>query len=388
MSSILDSNLGFFDWDFKELNTKEMFPHNLSWYPSRYIPQIPAMLINEFSKEGDSVLDPFCGSGTTLIESLRLGRHCIGFDINPVATFMSNVKIGLLDHSKITIESIYIFINEVTNQRYSPSEHISSYLEMIPDDKIIELRRWYHSDTLNDLTLIWGLIERQEGFLKDVLRLVFMSILIPCSGLENKKPYTYYADNVFPKGDYLKKDAFHFFSNKISRLLDGLKETKSVSLGSAGVCKEINVVSDDILTFGKHELIVTSPPYLDVTDYTSGFRLTYLWFDFLKDISMVRTQELGARWKRKRNTSYDDYMVGMRKTLNKICESLKDDGHLCLVIGESTKYQNMIIEPLTDYLINEIKLERQIVKERSVNQNYFLHPTGGVKKEDILVFRK
>lgn len=56
---------------------------HLGWYWGNFVPQIPRQLMLRYTRKGDLVLDPFCGSGTTLIECRRLGRHGLGVELNP-----------------------------------------------------------------------------------------------------------------------------------------------------------------------------------------------------------------------------------------------------------------------------------------------------------------
>src|SRR5271165_4146595 len=73
------------DWTFAKSKTTYL-THGLHPYPAKYIPQIPHALINALSHSGDTVADIFCGSGTTLVESMLLGRHAIGIDANPLSS--------------------------------------------------------------------------------------------------------------------------------------------------------------------------------------------------------------------------------------------------------------------------------------------------------------
>lgn len=57
--------------------------HHKAWYWGNFVPQIPFQLISRYTNPGDWVLDPFCGSGTTLLESLKLGRNSLGIELNP-----------------------------------------------------------------------------------------------------------------------------------------------------------------------------------------------------------------------------------------------------------------------------------------------------------------
>src|SRR5262245_54934369 len=66
--------------------------HNFYRYPARFSPKFVRSIIENFSRPGDLVVDPFMGGGTTLVESLCLGRESLGFDISSLATFITQVK--------------------------------------------------------------------------------------------------------------------------------------------------------------------------------------------------------------------------------------------------------------------------------------------------------
>src|SRR5260370_32805210 len=80
------------DWDFSGTSVNKGI-HAIHPYPAKFIPQIPRKLIELFHP-GDSsiVLDPFCGSGTTLAEAIDLGLDAWGIDLSPIACLTTRVK--------------------------------------------------------------------------------------------------------------------------------------------------------------------------------------------------------------------------------------------------------------------------------------------------------
>src|SRR4051812_10189156 len=75
--------------------------HSMCSYLGSFPPRVPAKLIEELIPKGRTVLDPFCGSGTTLVEARLRGRGCIGIDRNPLAVAVAHAKL-----QPVTLEEI------------------------------------------------------------------------------------------------------------------------------------------------------------------------------------------------------------------------------------------------------------------------------------------
>ena len=73
-----------------------------------FIPQVARRLLETYSKEGDTVCDIFCGSGTALVESKLLGRHAYGIDLNPLAVFLAKAKTTPINPKKLLKEYLVL----------------------------------------------------------------------------------------------------------------------------------------------------------------------------------------------------------------------------------------------------------------------------------------
>jgi len=133
------------DWDFVEAPANTGL-HAIHPYPAKFIPQIPRQLIQLFGLEERGVLlDPFCGSGTTLVEAINAGRDAYGVDLNPLACLISRVKTTPLPGALDTIA------RQVTARA---QELLSSETVQVPC--ILRLDHWFKLDVQKALTVLIG----------------------------------------------------------------------------------------------------------------------------------------------------------------------------------------------------------------------------------------
>ena len=84
------------EWDFRGSNTKE-YTHCFHIYPAMMIPQIARKLIELYGQNASLLFDPYCGTGTSLVEGRLAGLNVVGTDLNPTARFISKSKIENYD---------------------------------------------------------------------------------------------------------------------------------------------------------------------------------------------------------------------------------------------------------------------------------------------------
>jgi len=332
------------DWDFYGYTTSNHLA-DLHWYPATFVPQLPSVIIKALTSPGETVLDPFCGSGVSLVESLRLGRNAIGIDCTALGCFLSEVKCRLVcanDYEVIT--NLENFLRELKIHPVSthqPELQPTDNKILKPDfyrdqfDGFIKLNpqlvQWYHPETLRALFQLKFTIQNVgDSLVRDLLMVCFSSILRATSS--QTKSWGHIADNVKPKClEY--KEVSPLLIRQVTRSIRGISELakdKSVSDNLRFRVYKADARQMDFVLPSSVDLVITSPPYPKMTDYALSQRLTYYWMDW--DLDKSRSLEIGSRRRRRQLTFDDDYLSDMEAVLKENRRVLNDGKYLCLIL--------------------------------------------------------
>lgn len=261
---------------FSEIGNGELFSlslsnkaanltHGLHRFPAKYIPRIPAWAMGEFANRGDVILDPFCGSGTTLVEALSRSSQAVGIDLDPLACMITRAKTSALHPSRI----------EALGTELRRSWHGRAQQLYPPMPGLINFSHWFSENTWGHLqSLMAALIALDcTSEERDFFLCVFSSIIRRVSNADDQTQKTYVSGT-------LKKnppDVVEAFWRAFERALAGAKELAFLRFPEARTTVINGDASNIQLPNRSVDLIVTSPPYLDSVDYMYNFMLEYFW---------------------------------------------------------------------------------------------------------------
>jgi hypothetical protein len=131
--------------DFTGKSYKDSVP-NLHKYPATMIPQLGMELLKEFPTNKGTLLDPYCGSGSSFVAALKNNYSIIdGYDLNPFATLISKVKFTLLDVDKLQQVKMD-FIKRLHDKQ--------KYLKTYPLHEFPHIHFWFSVDVISKLSLL------------------------------------------------------------------------------------------------------------------------------------------------------------------------------------------------------------------------------------------
>lgn len=407
-----------------ELGKAERYTHLIHSYPAKLLANIPFFFLSsdELCPKKGLVLDPFCGTGTVLLEAALSGRNSYGADANPLAELITNVKTGYIPQQDLfqTLDSI--MVNAKRFRIIAP----------IPDAVAV----WYSPSSLPQLSNLQRAIgqiddEKQKAFFE----LCFSSVVRKVS----------YADPSISVPVHWNPERFSANPKRMAEVSGKLEALHTVNVYDKfeTVCRanivrvaslegmiadgvEARVVSDDArqlpLADNSVDLILTSPPYAGAQKYIRASWLNLFWLNHTspEDIRELKTHNIGREDYRKAEVfeSYTgiepadevlrklygdgmtqrafivaNYLNEMKVALDESIRVLKPETYMVIVIGNNTVCKRSFDTQhyLTHYLLGKgMKLQYKLIDDiKSYGLMTKRNKTANtITREWILVFKK
>lgn len=256
-------------WDFNGADTKE-YTHSFHIYPAMMIPQVAREILNRYKTKEMSVLfDPYCGTGTSLVEGSLVGLKCIGTDLNPLARLISKSKV-----TKVNINNIKSLFRDF--EKYIISDNNID----LKKPNINNIDFWFKEKQINDLLSIKYFIDEiKDEDEKDFFLVPFSETLREVSLTRNGEFKLYRIPK--EKIDTWNPNTIELFKEKVKRNIDGYIEYEKENKVYNHEVYNFNSseeIPNDLIQENSVDIVITSPPYGD-----SGTTVAYGQFSTLSN---------------------------------------------------------------------------------------------------------
>jgi tRNA G10 N-methylase Trm11 len=410
--------------------------HYLFRFPAKFHPPVVRALLELYTKPGDRVLDPFCGSGTLLVEAAVAGRHAIGTDVDPLAVFVANAKAHPIRAKPLErlLEDLLARLKRYRGRDYDALQWVDLNLRQYERERrrlavpaIPNLEHWFRRYVIVDLARLRREILRTEApeTQRRFLLLCFAAIIrnasnadpVPVSGLEVT------AHMLKRDEEGRRVDPFQLFEAAARRAIR--------DMGSYwdAICQSVHVRTHlvDATALRRQvrsrvEAVITSPPYHCAVDYYRRHKLEMFWLDLTPDqndrlrlldhysgrpavaarhpyvafetLTTPKVKRLEARMRSiqpKRADALKHYCISMRRVLDELSRLLRPGAPAVLVVGHSSWNGNALN---TSELFEELSapafhlVEHLWYPVRNRYMSYSRHNGASIEREYVLVLRR
>lgn len=415
-----------------QLSRGERYAHLIHPYPAKLICHIPYFFLNSdycCPKQG-TVLDPFCGSGTVLLEAMLSGRNAYGADANPLARKISRVKTTIINDTHLyhVLDEILLDISKGTDDT----------APCAPENLF-----WYPQKTVVVLNRIINAIHKiKEPRVLEFFEICISSIIKKVSYADPRisVPVRVKVDK-FKSGSRLHEhaikhiedvtnlDVLKLFISTCKSNIERISTLCDVCNGaSATICSEdarkltLNIGNDRLIEDETIDLILTSPPYAGAQKYIRASSLNLRWLRIAdnQEIRSLKSQNIGREDYRKSEISIPktgindadillgklysegkcerahivaNYLNEMEIAIDESIRVLKPGGYFVMVIGNNTVCGHEFDTQayLTEYMITKgLSLEFKLIDDiKSYGLMTKRNKTASrISCEWVLVFKK
>ncbi len=260
--------------------------HGFHTYPARMHPLTAARLVQGLTREGATVLDPFCGSGTVLVEAMIAGRRAVGIDLNPLAVRLARLKTTRLDAREL--EALVAIAQSVAQFAAARRERRAGATRRYPREDV-EL---FDPHVLLELDSLRAGIAAQEDagpHVRDALELVLSAILVKVSRRASD------TSTVMTNRRLAAGFTTRLFASKAQELARRLAELAELLPPDA---PPVRLQEDDAarlrsVSASTVDVVITSPPYAATYDYLAHHAARMRWLGM--NVERFSSGEMGSR---------------------------------------------------------------------------------------------
>ena len=261
--------------------------HGLHKYPAKFFPELPRWLISRYSNQGETVLDPFMGSGTVNIEASLLDRPSIGVDVDLFARFIAQTKT-----TPLPIKALQRAHRTIRDGALAYKRRIGTN-----DVPIFPYRdHWFQKNILHELAYLKQSIEDLPASqaIKNFFLVCFSSIIRAVSEADNNCTRTVIRkklNKVVSQGDAISR-FLRVIDKQVPHMVDfaSAEHHAPVNISSVMDARDLHEIEDDSIP-----LAVTSPPYLNAVDYPRTHQLEMYWLGIVTgSLQGIKRQHVGT----------------------------------------------------------------------------------------------
>lgn len=341
-------------WDYRT-RPSDGVTHGMHPYPAKMIPQIAERLVGEYGTDGGLLFDPYCGSGTSLLEANLVGMDAIGTDLNPLARLISRAKT-----TPLSDDAIDELTSDFEQHVFTPP----SNGEFLAGPSILNRDYWFSNAVVQQLESIRCFISGiDDPSLRDFARVAFSLTIRECSW--TKKSEFKLVRMPAEKMAKFAPDARAVMMREMARNRQAMVELCDLAddaIGTSSVHSFNTVlgIPKSALGSGAADLIVTSPPYGDshtTVAYGQFSRLSNQWLGFSEAKSLDSDLMGGRRQPRlgafgielidttleqiaavdaRRASDVASFFWDYGRSIANVANALRPSGFACYVVGNRT----------------------------------------------------
>ena len=329
-----DTQLGLLNLNWKEgdLPEKERTKHvhRLHPYLGKFIPQLAEIFLRKYRPK--FVYDPFCGSGTTLVEANTLGINSIGTDISVFNVLLSKVKTANYD-IRLLEKEIKDILNKLSSYRveYSFSKNKNDYSEFLINNEY--LNTWFAPSAQRELLAYLRLIKNYTY--QDLFKIILSR------SARSARLVTHY-DLDFPKKPQTTSYYCHKHSCTCEPVEEAYKFLYRYSIDTLERIKDFSKIRTNANVMVNHcdsrevnlpkgiDMVFTSPPYLGLIDYHEQHKYAY---ELLK-LENNESMEIGRAKNGQSEQARKDYIKAINKVLLHTRDYMSKNSLMLIVVND------------------------------------------------------